>query len=46
MAFDVTQFGLSPRPGETNWGTLLAVPSPVVPKKKKPYGFDGSKAPK
>jgi hypothetical protein len=45
MAFDITQFGLSPKPGFTNWGTLLAVPTPDKPK-KTPYKFDGSKAPK
>lgn len=46
MAFDVTQFGLSPKPGYTNWGTLLAVPTPDYKTKKTPYKFDGSKAPK
>lgn len=45
MAFDVTQFGLSAKPGYTNWGTSIAVPNADKPK-KKPYKFDGSKAPK
>jgi len=45
MAFDVTQFGLSPKPGYTNWGTSIAVPNADKPK-KEPYKFDGSKAPK